>query len=147
MIRSQNRMRLCTALIVLNLVFIWGNSLLPASISASISQWAKELLSQFFPPAPSGGEAGHWLLRKLAHFCEFCLLGTGLAWMAGMLRKHPRFPLLWAAGVACIDETIQRFVPGRGPSIRDVAIDTAGAALGIALLLCGHTLLKNQKQR
>ena len=147
MIRTPNRMRLCAALILVNLVFIWGNSLLPASISSRISRWVQDLIACFSPTSFPGGESGHGTLRKLAHFCEFCLLGTGFGWLAGMLRKKPWLPLVWGLSVACIDETIQRFVPGRGPSIKDVAIDTAGAALGITLLLCGHTLLNKRKQK
>jgi hypothetical protein len=42
-------------------------------------------------------------------------------------------PLFAGFLVACVDETIQMFVPDRGPGIRDVAIDTAGVFVGIAL--------------
>ena len=36
--------------------------------------------------------------------------------------------------VASLDETMQRFVPGRGSSVRDVLIDTAGVLPGVLIL-------------
>ena len=45
---------------------------------------------------------------------------------------------------ACVDETIQIFVPNRGPSVFDVLIDTAGVAVGVTLLLLFHHIKRNQ---
>lgn len=81
------------------------------------------------------------MLRKLAHFSEFACLGALLGWLTGMLKK-PNFGVPTGLGclAACVDETIQRFVPGRGPSLTDVGIDTCGAAVGAILLLVGYTI-------
>ena len=35
MIRTSKRMRICTALLLCNLAFIWGNSLLPGELSGA----------------------------------------------------------------------------------------------------------------
>jgi VanZ family protein len=123
--------------------FIWGNSLLPAEISQAFSDWVKALL---FPA--SGGEiqTGSGLLRKIAHFTEFTALGMALGWLFAMLEKKMYCPLLLGMAVACVDETIQHFVPGRSPGIRDIAIDTAGVAVGIGLLVTGYHLYKKRKQ-
>ena len=55
-----------------------------------------------------------------------------------MLEAKRLKPFLYALGcaflAACIDETIQIFVPLRGPGIKDVLIDTGGALTGIAIL-------------
>lgn len=136
MIRTQKRLRLCIALLIANLAFIWGNSLLPGEVSGALSQWLKELL-RFGGEDPS---AGHGLLRKIAHFTEFACLGACLSWLFGMLRKQSWLPLLCGFLAACLDETIQVFVPDRGPAIWDVGIDTAGVCLGIAALLIGHSI-------
>ena len=61
-----------------------------------------------------------------------------------MRQKRTHRPLLWGAAAACIDETIQVFVPGRGPGLRDVAIDCLGVLLGIVLLHLGHRYLRKQ---
>ena len=141
MIRTEKRMRLCAALLVMNLAFIWGNSLLPGDISGAFSDWVKGLISALLPgegDVPGGGG----LLRKLAHFTEFATLGLCLCWLMGMLRRHTGLAWIFGVAAACVDETIQRFVPGRGPSIRDVAIDSCGVAVGILLLLAGYTVRK-----
>ncbi len=143
MIRTDRRLRLCTALLICNLVFIWGNSLLPGEISGAFSDWIKGILSRLFSGSPSE-PSGSGLLRKMAHFTEFAALGMCLAWLHGMLQKGWFRPFLWGALAACVDETIQRFVPERGPSIRDVCIDCAGVLMGIILLWCGHHYCKKR---
>lgn len=146
MIRTEKRLRLCAALIVLNLTFIWGNSLLPGEVSGAFSDWVKELLSRLLPWMESG-TGGTGLLRKLAHFSEFALLGMLLGWFWGMLKKGAPPALLSGFLAACADETIQRFVPDRGPSLRDVGIDTCGVAVGLLLLWLGYTLVNKRTKK
>ena len=130
--RTSRRIRLCLVLLVFILMFIWGNSLLPGEVSARLSQWVKNFLSHILPGIPSDPQAGGHLLRKLAHFSEFACLGVLLAWLYVL--------------AACVDETIQSFVAGRGSSLLDVWLDTAGAAVGIICLLTGyHCYQKHQK--
>lgn len=144
MIRTERRIRLCVALVAANLIFIWGNSLLPGSVSGAFSDWVKELLSRLLPWMKPGG-SGTGLLRKLAHFSEFALLGFLLSWLAGMLERKWFYSLAGGFLAACVDETIQRFVPGRGPSLRDVGIDTCGVAAGMLVLWLGYTIYKKRK--
>ena len=144
MIATDKRLRTAKILLVLNLVFIWGNSLLPGEISGALSDAVKDFLLGLLPARPVGGVGGG-VFRKLCHFTEFTLLGACLAWLHGMVKKHPAWALAWGAGAACMDETIQRFVPGRGPSLKDVGIDTAGVLTGILLLHLGHHILKRNK--
>ena len=73
------------------------------------------------------------------------MLGLLLSWLAGMLEKNWTYALISGFLAACADETIQRFVPDRGPSLRDVGIDTCGVAAGIALLWLGHTWYQKRK--
>ena len=78
----------------------------------------------------------HILSGKLAHFAEFTCLGLLFSRLWGMLTQKKPFlwSLLCGAAAAAIDETIQLFVPGRGPSLKDVGIDTLGVCLGIVIL-------------
>ena len=137
MLRTKRRLILCLSLLAMNLAFIWGNSLLPGHISGAFSDWVKNILSAIFPLRPSQ-DGGGGLLRKLAHFTEFTCLGLILSWLFRMLREkkweHLLLPL--AAGIlaAATDETIQIFVPNRGPALKDVGIDTAGVLLGIVII-------------
>ena len=47
--------------------------------------------------------------------------------------------VLVAAAYAFTDEFHQRYVPSRTPSLRDVAIDSAGAAIGVAAYFAVRT--------
>ncbi len=144
MIHTEKRMRLCITLLICNLAVIWGNSLLPGEISGAFSDWVKEILTSLLPGGIPTGQ-GSGLLRKIAHFTEFTLLGLCLSWLFGMLRKNKAWPFLCGAAAACIDETIQRFVPDRGPSLRDVGIDTCGVIMGILLLHLGYLIIKRKQ--
>ena len=144
MIRTDRRVRLCGTLLALNILFIWGNSLLPGSVSGAISQFVRDLLAFLFDRGNDDPNAGHGLLRKLAHFTEFACLGGLLTWLFSMYRKPVVLALLFGFLVASVDETIQYFVPNRGPAFKDVLIDTAGALVGISLLLLGYTIRKKQ---
>ena len=79
-----------------------------------------------------GTGLGTWdlVLRKIAHFCEYAILG------ALLLRALGSEVLAVAAGVAyaASDELHQHFVPGRHAAVRDVAIDAAGVVAGVLLL-------------
>ena len=135
--KGINKMRLCITLLVLNLLFIWGNSLLPGPVSAAISGYVKQLLSNLLNMGDSHPGTGHGLLRKIAHVTEFTCLGGLLMWLISMMQKKmitvPAGGLL-AAGV---DETIQLFVPGRGAAVTDVMIDMLGVCLGMGFVyLC-----------
>ena len=145
MIRTDRRLRLCNRLAVLLLCFIWGNSLLPGEISGAFSDWVRDLLAALFPGEVPGVTTGGGLLRKIAHFSEFALLGMCLVWRFGMLEKEKILALAWGFRAACVDEAIQVFVPGRGPSLKDVAIDTCGAAVGICLLLSVCKIVERTK--
>ena len=141
--RTDKRLRLCITLLVCNLIFIWGNSLLPGEVSGAFSDWVRSVLSRLFLGGPTSS-AGGGLLRKVAHFSEFAALGMCLAWLHGMLQKGKLRPFFWGVLAAALDETIQAFVPDRGPSIRDVCIDSAGVLTGIILLWMGHNYLQKK---
>ena len=145
MIRTEKRMRLCVTLLVCCLVFIWGNSLLPGNISGAISDFVKNILAALFEQGEKEPENGGFLLRKMAHFTEFTALGLCLCWLFGMLKKGMLLPLFCGGLAACVDETIQIFVPGRVSSLRDVCIDSCGVLLGVILLTFGHYCMCKKK--
>ena len=143
MIRTQKRLLLSKWLTALILCFIWGNSLLPGEISGHLSDWVKEILAALLPGEIPGVTSGGGLLRKIAHFSEFALLGMCLTRGRIMLEEKKITALFYGMAAACVDETIQLFVPDRGPSLKDVAIDSCGVAAGMALLLLAHKLVSN----
>ena len=97
---------------------------------APVALWAAVIFA--FSSVPDLGTGlGTWdlVLRKLAHAAEFAVLG------ALLLRAVASERLALALGIAYAvsDEVHQHFVPGRLGSPIDVAIDTAGVAIGVAL--------------
>lgn len=147
MIRTKTRMRICTALLVLNVLIIWGSSSLPGSVSGAISGWVRDLIANLFGGGAENSDAGHGLLRKVGHFVEFSCLGVGFSWLFSMLKKPVALTLLCGFSVACVDETIQRFIPDRGPSFKDVLLDTAGVAFGLVLILVGCAIYKRKQNK
>lgn len=147
MIRTKTRMRICTALLVLNVLIIWGSSSLPGSVSGAISGWVRDLIANLFGGGAESSDAGHGLLRKVGHFVEFSCLGVGFSWLFSMLKKPVALTLLCGFSVACVDETIQRFIPDRGPSFKDVLLDTAGVAFGLVLILVGCAIYKGKQNK
>ena len=131
----KSKKRLYVALILINLAFIWGNSLLPAQTSAAFSSWVKNILLFFLPDGEPTAIQGHGLLRKAAHFLEFACYGA--LWCRYLLlgKRKPALGVLPGVCTACIDETIQCFVPGRGPRVTDVMIDLSGFSLGLVAIL------------
>lgn len=82
------------------------------------------------------------VIRKLAHFSEYALLGFSLMLHIAQIQKKAsvRLPLLWAWGIgtlyAASDEFHQGFVADRGPSVIDVMIDSSGVIAGVLILFC-----------
>ena len=147
--QTKPRLILCAALLTALLFFIWGNSLLPGKDSGDLSGFVGTLLERVLPFLNLSSEQGMHLLRKAAHFSEFAALGMGFAWLFGMVCKKRlpslALPLLCGFCAAAIDETIQIFSPDRGPSIKDVGIDTAGVFTGIVIVTLVHMVMMNAR--
>lgn len=133
-------------LIACLLCFIWGNSLMTGADSGSVSGGILAWLGQFFPGLMT--EEGHHFLRKAAHFTEFFLLGALCAVRRKTLGQEMKAGLAgFGLMTACIDETIQIYVPGRGSSLLDVWLDTAGFTAGAAVIAAGYAIVKKRKEK
>lgn len=151
MIRTKKRMILCCVLVLVLLAFIWGNSVRTGSESGAMSGSILAWINGILHLDETGAERLHLVIRKMAHFTEFACLGALLAWLFGMMGEKKGhlicMPLFFGMMAACADETIQVFIPDRGPSLIDVWIDTAGAAAGITFLLIGYNYIRKIKNR
>jgi VanZ family protein len=67
----------------------------------------------------------HALIRKSAHFTEYCVLFWLL--LRGPMKGRPYLALGVCVVYAFLDEGHQILVPGRTPSLYDVALDSTGA--------------------
>lgn len=146
MTHTGSRMILSAVLLITIIAFVWGSSMATGTDSVSRSGRIVDWINQILHLNETDAETLHLVIRKMAHFTEFACLGLLLAWRFGMMGKKKGYlfgmPLLCGMAVACVDETIQVFVPDRNPSLVDVWIDTAGTAAGIAILLIGHNYIR-----
>ena len=142
---------LCLLAVLAALAFIWGNSLDSAVESSLKSGRMRELIQPLLELLVGQGNVTDHLVRKLAHFTEFAVLGALLLLLtaaAFRVRLQSVVNCLFFLTLAALtDETIQIFVPGRGPGIRDVCIDSCGAVAGMLLLFLGHAYWKRRFTR
>lgn len=110
------------------ILFIWGHSLLPRDLSSQESGFLLELLTLLF----GSWRISHHVLRKVAHFVEYFLLGTALR-LSGARPSLLR-TLNGGLLVAFMDETLQIF-SGRGSSVADIWLDLSGVLVGALLTL------------
>lgn len=110
---------------------IFYNSSLPLRQSAQLSGWVTaltQLLAQHLDIHLMGDVEHH--IRKLAHFCEFALLGLLLCHSFSALgvsnRTATGYILFLALFAAVLDEYIQSFSPGRASRVKDVLLDFSG---------------------
>ena len=96
-----------------------------------VAVWAALIFAlSSIPSLDSGLGTWDFVLRKIAHVLEYCVLGLLLA-RALDGRVAAAFAL--AVAYAASDELHQHFVTGRHGTLRDVAIDALGIAAGVAI--------------
>ena len=140
MIQNKKKFALWIFLSLIWLCVIWGHSLMPASVSHKESSGIFEWLHRFLPFLT------HGLLRKIAHFSAFAILG-GL--LSAAFMQCDTFSIHRPIGIAflCafVDETIQLFVTGRSGQISDLWIDLSGACVASLLLWVVRKLRKSHR--
>lgn len=127
-------------LVVINASALFYTSSQPAPKSRELSQKATNLVMLTIDSvyADSNFQINqndlHNKVRKSAHYFLYLSLGILVADALKKNKKeHIANALLICIAYAIIDETHQYFIPGRGPELNDVLIDTAGASTGILL--------------
>jgi VanZ family protein len=105
-----------------------------SALSHSVSERVVQVIKTVAPPVEITAESiNHWV-RKYAHFFAYSVLGLLLC----LTKISKRHVVLIGILYAISDEWHQAFVPGRGPSIKDVFIDTSGIMCGMCLYYIVH---------
>jgi VanZ family protein len=104
--------------------------------SGEQSSWLLDVLLGPFAGrlAPEVYQALHLGLRKVAHFLEYAVLALLWSWTLGVAPVRLGVAWLLSTLYAASDEWHQSFVPGRGPAVGDVLVDSAGAFAMMTLL-------------
>lgn len=115
-------------------------------LASILSSWLPPLLwcglifyLSSIPGLNSGWGIWDFILRKIAHMVEFGVLVLLIAralvntWSALAPSGAVGIAAVFSFLYACSDEIHQVFVPRRGPSVKDVAIDTVGIVAAVWL--------------
>ena len=125
-----------TAAVFATIAFIFYNSAQVAEVSSEYSGEATEIVNRILHILSFDIVLTEGVVRKLAHFAEFAVLGLLLTFCLRVYTKRLvafcAWPLLFGLFIAVCDEFLQRFVPGRSSSVRDVLIDFCGVCTGTA---------------
>lgn len=147
-VKTRILLTLIPVLLIMGMIFFFSaqSGEKSGQMSGSVTQWILEHTVHDFQSMSAAQQAQLYstvglVIRKLAHFSEFSLLGFFLMlhirqiWMCIAVRR----PWLWAWAIGALyavtDELHQMFVGGRGPAVTDVLIDSCGVVFGIVLLL------------
>ncbi len=127
-------------------------------LSYKISYKIVETKNQFLNENKSSAELAvsadtiHFYVRKAGHMTEYFLLAVAISFPLYVYGVRGIW-LVILAGIICVgfaglDEYHQSFVADRGPSLRDVGIDSIGALIGILMVqaFCWSTLHNPQKR-
>ena len=139
--------KILTVVIIITIAVIWGHSLLGREASSEESSFVMALLTPLLELFVGKGNVTEHLVRKLAHFCEFFILGIELQLFFSLLKGRKSAVLLALSHglfTAFTDETIQ-FFSGRGPMIQDVWLDFSGVTAGSLIALAVMMTKANQK--
>lgn len=126
-------------LVILWMSLIFYLSAQPAMESKALSEGATEIVVEVFERiAPNMAERidirrFNYILRKNAHFFGYLVLGILVVKAVG--KRGAALALLICVLYAISDEVHQLYVPGRSSEIKDVIIDSVGAAVGIGIYL------------
>ena len=144
-------LKLVLMLTVMTAIFLFSSQ--PSDESQKLSNEFLDILQPILDILPPEADAGK-NIRKMAHFFEFMCMGIASAmFFSELFLKHPKRLLRSVAisAALCVlyassDEIHQLFVPGRACRLTDVFIDSAGAMLGIAIVLTFY-IMKKRKER
>lgn len=136
---------LCLVIAILWMVMIFSLSSQVAhesnELSMIITKVIVKTVEKIIPDTDITIEKFNHLVRKNAHFFAYLILGAlviSVLWKSNLVQSR-KFSLLLAIGICVLyaisDEVHQMFVPGRGPQVRDVLIDSTGATIGIVIFM------------
>lgn len=134
---------------ILSVLTLVGAAFFFSAQPASISKLQSNSILNIFRALGFDNISVH-VIRKLAHFVLFATMGVTItSALSFKFRSYKLFFLSYGLTtlMGIVDETHQMFIPGRGPQVTDVLIDSMGALLGITLIFTIMTIIKAIKTK
>ena len=131
--RTRLIFKFCLTAIWMLVIFLMSNEI--AGKSSARSDEIVRTIQSIGVNAPT--DLLTFLVRKAAHISAYFVLGILIFNLLKEYNLGVKKMIFISIGIAmlyaCTDELHQVFVPGRSGEVRDVLIDTAGAAVGVAV--------------
>lgn len=124
--------RISIILVIIWMMFIFIMSSFNSTESSNQSNFIVNIIINIFNI--SNIEILSLIIRKLAHFTEYFILGILTYNMINNYNKKSYISIIICILYAISDELHQLFVPGRSCQVLDIIIDSIGSILGIYLL-------------
>lgn len=139
---------LLLATVILYTAYIFSYSMDNAAESTEKSGFVTELFQKICDALKLDKEVSEGVIRKIAHFAEFALLGVLSIVCADLFKLAGKtvYALFYSLSVSVIDEHIQLYSVGRASSVNDVMIDFAGALAGVFIVTLIWALSKKRKK-
>ena len=128
----KNKNKINIMLVILWMILIFIMSSYNGDNSSNQSNFIVDIISNIFNI--NNIEILSLIIRKLAHFTEYFILGLLVYNMIHNLNKNKYLSIIICILYAISDEIHQIFVPGRNCHIIDILIDSIGSITGIYLL-------------
>lgn len=174
MVIAMKKVRVISCLstiLIMSLIFFFSSQSSDESsaLSDGITHHFAEMIIRVFKitniTAESLTGSMHTLIRKCAHFTEYCILGISatVSFLLNTCRdsrddklffigNKKRFAAFVCVTVYCAlyavsDEMHQMFVPGRSAQLLDITVDTSGAAFGSIICLAVWAVIAGIKRK
>lgn len=133
--------------LITTFITIFGFSNQNSETSGGISQKVTEYVTKYIPSIQEMEEIEkeevidkiETAIRKLAHFSIYTLVGILLMSLMSTykIKQIDKISISLIVGIiyAISDEIHQAFIPGRGPQLADVILDSMGVLTGIVLII------------
>ena len=132
---KRKKLILSWTMVILWMIVIFMFSGQSGDESGGLSEKVLKVITDVLPFLRGREEVMHFFVRKAAHLTEYAILGAliGNAFYQSERKDYKAaiIAVLITGLYAIADEYHQGLVPGRGPSVRDVLIDTAGGIIGV----------------
>lgn len=122
---------------IMALIFYFSSQVADQSneLSTGITEKISEVLTKSFSFTDISVKTMNHFVRKGAHFTIYAALGFMLAYALVVSEMKLRWAWVIGTVYAMTDELHQMFVPGRGPMLRDVFLDSLGVLFGIGCFM------------
>ena len=130
-------------LVILWMILIFIMSSFSGNDSSNQSNFIVDIISNIFNI--NNIELLSLIIRKLAHFTEYFILGILVSNMIYYLNKKKYISIIICILYAISDEIHQLFVVGRSCKIIDILIDNFGSILGIYFLYLIYKIILKKK--